>query len=168
MLRATLRGIWILVLAVTLAVGPIERAAADEKEDNIREIIELTGVLNITEQMLDLMLAQLEPAFAKLNPGEERRVGVLISAELKQVFAENMGDFVELTVLAYAAHFSAEEIAELLAFYQTPLGQRLIEELPELMVESQAAGMQWGRALGTVAVDRVRKRLAAEGLETRI
>ena len=156
------------MLAVMVAAGPLDRANAGEKEDNIREIIRITGSLDITEQMLDTLLQQMAQLFVTLNPGQEALIRDLVFAELRQVFTENIGDLEELTVRAYAAHFSAAEIAELLAFYQTPLGQRLIEELPEIMVESQTAGARWGQALGALAFDRVRQRLAAEGLNTPI
>jgi hypothetical protein len=42
----------------------------------------------------------------------------------------------------YARAFSMEDIQGLIQFYESPLGQRVVKSLPEVVQESQAAGVQ--------------------------
>lgn len=156
----------ILAVAVTAYLTVASAAFADDKRDNIREIIRVTGTLDIVDQLAGPMFEQFAEAFAAVNPGAGDQLRVAIADELQQVFRDNIGDLEEMTVLAYDAHFDAAEIAALLEFYLSPLGQRLIEETPNIVRESQAAGMAWGRALGHIAFERVVERLENEGFET--
>jgi uncharacterized protein len=42
----------------------------------------------------------------------------------------------------YAKNFTLEEIQGLVKFYESPLGQRVVKVLPQVIQESQAAGAQ--------------------------
>ena len=58
-------------------------------------------------------------------------------------------------------HFTRPELEQLVAFYHSPLGQRLAEVMPEVTMESMRAGQQWGARLGT----EVAEDLATRGIE---
>jgi hypothetical protein len=54
----------------------------------------------------------------------------------------------EITVPIYAKYFSRDEIDGLIQFYQTPLGQKAISVLPQVMGEAQLAGKKLGEKFG--------------------
>jgi len=58
----------------------------------------------------------------------------------------------------YDRHFTANELRQLLAFYRTPIGRKLLAEQPAVMQESIVAGQQWGQRLGF----EIGQQLAAE------
>lgn len=70
-------------------------------------------------------------------------------------------EFVELLVPIYDQRFSSTELRDLLAFYRSPLGQRLLEVQPDLTRDAMLAGQQWGMRLGA----EVGQELAAEGIQ---
>jgi uncharacterized protein len=45
-------------------------------------------------------------------------------------------------VAIYARHFSLEDIQVITKFYESPIGQRMVKEMPDVSRESQTAGMQ--------------------------
>ena len=49
----------------------------------------------------------------------------------------------------------------LLAFYRTPLGQKMIAKMPALMQDSMTVGVQWGQSKAAEIVER----LKAKGFE---
>jgi hypothetical protein len=49
------------------------------------------------------------------------------------------------------------ELRELIRFYETPLGQKMIAELPALTRESMAAGQELGRRLAERLLRRARE-----------
>ena len=63
----------------------------------------------------------------------------------------------------YQAHFTAEEVRQLIAFYQTPVGQKFIAELPQLQREAAQVGQQWGTELGRRLGTVVAQRMAEKG-----
>ena len=61
----------------------------------------------------------------------------------------------------YDRHFSSQDLQQLLAFYHTPAGQKLLAETPAMTRESITAAQAWGVQLGM----EVARQLAAEGVQ---
>jgi uncharacterized protein len=61
---------------------------------------------------------------------------------------ERKDELVALFIPIYERHFTADELRQLLAFYRTPIGQKLIAEQPAVAQEAMAVGQQWGQRLG--------------------
>jgi hypothetical protein len=75
----------------------------------------------------DLTLKKVDKTtIASLQKEYERLQTESISAALKDLPA------------VYARHFNASEIRELIAFYQTPIGKKLVQEMPKAQTELQA------------------------------
>ena len=45
----------------------------------------------------------------------------------------------------YQRHFSASDIEGLLKFYRSPLGRKVVTEMPATMAEGMKLGQEWGR-----------------------
>jgi Uncharacterized protein conserved in bacteria (DUF2059) len=61
----------------------------------------------------------------------------------------------------YDQRFSPAELRDLLAFYQSPLGLRLLDVQPDLTRDAMLAGQQWGMRIGA----KIGQELAAEGIQ---
>jgi hypothetical protein len=48
----------------------------------------------------------------------------------------------------YAQEFSVPELKQLTAFFNSPIGRRLVAVQPSLIAESSAVGQRWGARLG--------------------
>ena len=59
----------------------------------------------------------------------------------------------------YEKHFNLIELNQLVSFYESPLGQKLVRISPELLTESLDLGQQWGMSLVPEIVSRVRARM---------
>jgi hypothetical protein len=56
-------------------------------------------------------------------------------------------------------------VKELVTFYKSPLGSKLVHEMPLVSAESFQAGRQWGSALGPKVQSRLRTRLKQENID---
>jgi hypothetical protein len=113
--------------------------AAKKKEVTVRAVITACKADKLGEQMLDQMGALLKDAvggaFWKKFRGKVRTQ-----------------ELVDMIVPIYARHFTQEELEQLLAFYQSPIGKRMVEEQPLLVKESMEVGAEWGRKLAEEAM----------------
>jgi hypothetical protein len=75
---------------------------------------------------------------------------------LKELEADK---FVEMLAPIYERHFTDQELTELIAFYETPLGKKMVSTFPQVVAESQAAGGRYGEEIA----QKVIKRMQAEG-----
>lgn len=141
-----------LAIAASIVLAAPCRAQADPQDElyrDTRELMELTGAGNLAVQMMHQML---EPM---------RRGLPQVPAEFWDRFMAKVDpdEIIDLTVPVYTKHLTHDEIKQLLAFYKSPVGRKLIAALPSIMQESMAAGQRWGEQLG----QRVREELEAEG-----
>ena len=130
--------------------------AASADSAKLRLIRQLLARLRVTDQALQVMEQQL-PAQRAANP----RVPALFWERFMEQARARSGELEEGYAALYDRHFSAAEIRELLAFYDTPIGKRFLEVQPVLLREGIALGQEWGSRIGA----EVGRTLAAEGVK---
>lgn len=85
----------------------------------------------------------------------------LIMEEFIDGFTETMQNE---TANLYVKQFSEQELADIAAFYRTEAGQALINQTPELLLESSRNGRIAGERAGENLGKRLTARIKAEGL----
>lgn len=118
------------------AVSPVEPQIDPDKEATIRRFMHLTGSENIGPELADQIKTQLRPVLEdSLPPGEYR-------AKLVDLFLEKFGPrlttevVMPMVVSVYAKHFSNEDLKQLIAFYDSPLGRKINSALADIITES--------------------------------
>lgn len=145
-----------LAAGIVLCLGAAAPARAQApaslrtKEDAAREILRITGAANMSRQMLE----QMRPSLEKAVPGIPSSFWDDFLAEVKT------DELFDTIVPIYSRHFSLEELEQLIEFYKTPVGRKLIGEMPAVMSESMAAGQVWGRELALRAQRKAEARRA--------
>jgi hypothetical protein len=150
----------LLVTLCQLSAGAQEPGGVSaEKARDIRRLMEVTKAnevgLQVARQSLDAL--RESPA---LPEAQRDRILKILEEELLAEFGGNK--MAEAMVPIYDRHFTAEEVKGLLAFYETPLGRKVVETLPEVMREAQTFGAERGRIAGLRAMTR----MMSEGLLT--
>lgn len=128
------------------------RAATDRKKEDIRKLLELTGTKQLMASSMEGMMTSMRPVLENSLPAGNYRPQLV---ELFMAKFKAKVDFDRLTDMAadvYDKHFSHEEIKQLVAFYQTPVGQKLTAALPEITNEMRTRSESWGRELGEQAM----------------
>ena len=141
-----------LLLAALPARGESPAAApAESKADLIRRLMAVSGSdtvgMQIMTQLLDTFRMQMPEVPAEFWDGFAKEI------DSKQL--------VEMIVPVYDRHFAEQDLRDLIAFYATPTGRKLVAAMPQIAAESMAIGMEWGKA----AAERVVKALAAKGYQ---
>jgi uncharacterized protein len=109
----------------------------------VRELLELTGAIQLRVQVMRKMMAQIKQAFPPFMPKD---VMDDMESSLEKIDIEPMA------VRAYQRHVSSEDAAQLIAFYKTPTGQRVIRALPIVTGEMQDAGAKEGERVAQEVV----------------
>ena len=135
-----------------------EKAINPEKAQNIQRLLELTGAEKLQKSMAEQIMNLLKPALLKAGSGDEKAEKVLsrFSELLMEEFQKL--NFIGLTAEIYDKYFTNDDIKDLIAFYETPIGQNAIEVMPAVTQES----VQRGAELGQTAVPRAISRLVTE------
>jgi uncharacterized protein len=126
---------------VTKSADPEAAKVAD-----IRRLLEVTGTRDMVNQMKTSMMQQ----FRKNTPGISAEMMDELMTELK---AE---DLLESMIPVYSKHFTGADIKQLIAFYQSPFGKKVLREMPQIIAESNDVGMRWGEGVVTRVATRWR------------
>lgn len=142
--------------ASSAPAGGVERAKIDPaKEADIRRLLDVMGAKAVAKQIMDGMEKNLKPMMVNsLPPGDYRDRLVELFFEKFQSRAD-MQQMLDMAIPGYDKYFSDDEIKGLIAFYQTPLGQKAMQVLPGLSAELQSQGSKWGQELGRQCMSEV-------------
>ena len=67
----------------------------------------------------------------------------------KELKASLKGLYVKLAEI-YREEFTEDELDEILAFYDTPVGKKMVETTPKVMEKAMTVGQQWGMELQSI------------------
>lgn len=127
--------------ATAQTATPSQPKTDSAKEADIRKLMQVTGAQKLTTQMLAGMETSLKPSLANpLPPGEYR--AQLVDLFLDKFRAKVSVAAVDASVPVYDKYFSDEEIRQMIAFYETPIGKKTVSVLPQLMTEAMAASQE--------------------------
>ncbi len=120
------------------AAAPAAAPAVDPAlEADIRRLIEASGGAGLGQQMFEAMMTNMAQAMPQI-PAE-------FWESAKGEFRPD--EFTSLLVPVYAKYYSQAEIQELIAFYQSPLGRKMVATNPAVVQDSMAAGQVWGQQI---------------------
>jgi len=138
-------------LSPATAQSEIDRA----KVADIRRLLELTGATALAKQAMDSMEKSIKPLLTNsFPPGEyrEKLIDLFFERFHSKVSSEQLLD---LAIPVYDKYLTHEEIKDLIKFYETPLGQKTLSVLPQLVSEMQQNGKKWGGDLGKQSMQEV-------------
>jgi hypothetical protein len=113
--------------------------------DRIKTLLEVTGSGTIGIQVMENMINSFKKSMPKVP-------STFWDDFMKEV---NSATLIELIIPIYAKHYTDAEIIQLLEFYQTPLGKKVIEKLPLISQESYVVGSEWGKQISEQVVKRL-------------
>lgn len=87
-------------------------------------------------QQFDIMLDPL----VKMVPEDKQEA-------FKKEMMASLDDIYEKFAQVYMENFTEAEIDQILAFYNTPVGEKMVAITPELTRKGMAIGQQWGQEL---------------------
>jgi len=150
-MRIALRRLLPLMLMAALiapAANGLSPAIPPAKEAKIRRILQLTGSAQLGTQVINQLLGSFKTAMPQVP-------AAFWSDVQKEIRPD---DFVNLVIPIYARHFSDNDLDGLIAFYSSPLGQRVTHELPAVTSECLVAGQEWGRKLSDQILARAKQK----------
>jgi hypothetical protein len=132
------------------------------------EAVIVTGMIGVdhqSDQLIGLLRGQIINLVMRAgNKSPEDASGIvddLLMPDFKAAEPELTGDLVD----AWARNFSLDELKGLHAFYASPLGQKLVKQLPVVNQEGLKAGQLWGQRVYQAAITKHKDELILRGLK---
>ncbi|GAA5167054.1 DUF2059 domain-containing protein [Viridibacterium curvum] len=153
-------GIMTTAVRAQTGIDPVKRAT-------IQQLLQITGAENNVRAVMPIMARAVTQMIRTTQPGLPAAADSVIQKEVTAVFLENLigpnGVLAQLEPV-YDAAFTLEEMQQLLAFYNTPIGKKLLAQQPGISAQSTEIGQRWGQSLGPQLNARIAQALKREGL----
>ena len=146
----------------------VKTTISKSKRADIMKLLELTGALQIGEQMSQFFVAQLTQSIKSTRSDIPEEMFMILAEEVNGVISGAMKQkegFVDLVIPIYNKYYNEADIEALIKFYQSDIGKKTIEVMPNLIQESMMIGQQWGQKLSPVIQERVMKRFKEKGFD---
>lgn len=100
-----------------------------------RDLIVKLDVDTLINTMLGSMLDSVRPKDASLTAGQREELNNIFNS-MKVGFGRLLPEMKDVMVLLYAQNFTAKELSDINAFYDTPAGKALVERQPAITAHS--------------------------------
>ena len=131
------------------------------KHQDTEKLMELVGTRRILRDLFDQDIEAQIAAMRRARPDVPDQFWEDFTVEFKRQASPD--ELMKAILPIYDKHFSHQEIRQLIAFYQSPLGRKISTTLPEIQQESVEAGRAWGERLGDRMHEELQKRLTEKG-----
>jgi hypothetical protein len=164
----TLPAATMFVLALLVPSAWAQPASVSQTVDpDVQHLIELTGASRVGTQMASLVATQILKQLQQQHPDVPPRAVEIVRGTLDEEFQAAFapdGALLREVGAVWGSHFTHEEIQTLIAFYETPLGRKLVDHTPAIMQECAQAGAAWAQQNIPAISKKIQDRLRAEGL----
>jgi hypothetical protein len=158
--RVVIAGVVGLALATTARAQEPDPAALAKA----KEFIAAAHSDKLADQMLTLMEKPLSQLVENVNPGRGKETADLLREKLFPAMRERLPEFTDLAARIYAKHFTVADLEQLIAFYGSPIGKKLVAEQPAMLTEMSAVAQAWGQNLGLEVMRKLAPEFKKRGL----
>lgn len=138
------------------------------KRAQIKTLLETTGVKAIPEQIASNTVQSWAPGIKQLDPKfPDKGFTIARDAFLASLNAkvDTPGGLIEQVTLVYHNTFSGPEVADLLKFYQSPVGKKLLASQAKVNGETFQTAMKWADSMSGDIDKNIEAGLKKEGLK---
>ncbi len=151
----------ICVLAFTSGPAFADEASKRKAVLDLLEVTNVRGLLDQTTKNIETRMRQQFEAASAGFPPEGREEMKAVQKDFMRWVSEVMSweQMRDMYVDIYAQVFTEDEINEILQFYRTPLGQKMISKMPEVVQKSMQKSQSYVQKIMPELVEKLKKAL---------
>ena len=152
-------------LGLTLAIfSPLASAQQPSPgaTASAKELITITGTTALFSPLIAGVVEQAKILYLQQNPALSKdlnEIATQMRADLQPRFSEINEEVARL----YAANFTEQELKDILAFYKTTAGKKLLAEQPKIIDSSMKFAQDWANNLSDQVIAKMRDELKKRG-----
>jgi hypothetical protein len=152
-----------LLAVVVFLSGPVlAQSPAADAEAAARELVTTIKLGDQFKALLPMIFKSIKPAIVQNRPDVDHDFDALVPI-VQQKMSARISELEDAVAVVYASNFSAAELRDLIAFYKTPTGQKLLEKTPLIAQQTMAAGQKFGQSAGAEAQQEMTDQLRNKG-----
>jgi len=127
-----------------------------------KEIVAVTGATSLFNPLIAGVVEQAKLVFLQQNPSLAKDLNE-IATKLRSDLAPRFDELVNEVARNYATFFTEQELKDVLAFYKSPAGKKLVSEQPKVVDASLKFAQTWANSLSDQVIAKMREELKKKG-----
>jgi hypothetical protein len=165
--RLSLRHVMVALVALA-AIGVAAPASAQSPQPSAnsiliaKQIVQLKGVQQMMDPIARGVVEKVKNVVMQTNFMWAKDINE-VTAQMHKEFDGRSSEMVDTAARAYASHFTEPELKQILTFYQSPVGQKMIVEEPKAIEDSMSGAATWADNLSVDIMNRMRAEMKKRG-----
>jgi len=163
--RLVLVAAFTLVGTLTISIAP---AAAQQPSPaalaTAKEIVTVKGADTFLRPVVRGVVERAKGMFIQSNPMLSKDLNE-VAAKLHAEYDSRMTEILNDAAKAYTTRFTEQELKDLLAFYKSPLGRKVLAEDPAILEQNMKAAQAWADKLSNEVISKMRAEMRKRGHE---
>ena len=156
----------LLLVVACSATSPAPEGTQKAYREETAKLIRISLTDRFGKDVAESFRDQMR-AFLESEPPAPARAFVILDEEVDKLIKEDINDLVSGLVPIYTKHFTFEDVRQLVAFYESDLGKKVMEVTPMIAAESRQEVRLWSENFGEVLMGRMTERFLEEGIDVR-
>jgi len=127
-----------------------------------KQIVQIKGVKAIFAPLVRSVVQKTKDSVVQTNPMWAKDLNE-IAVSIEKDYQPRGEEVVDATAHFYASHFTEAELKQILTFYQSPVGQKMLVEEPRALDESMSYAGSWGDNLSIEVMSKLRAEMKKRG-----
>jgi uncharacterized protein len=151
-----------LLIALSAATASVAQTTQSTNFPLAREVVVASGATRAFEGVIPSILKQSLSVFVQQNPDLTKDLTETIKG-MAPDFEKRVSEIIDIVASVYATRFSEAELKDVLNFYRSASGKKLVAQLPSVLEESFIKTQEWSSKISEQIVVRLRADMKKRG-----
>jgi len=127
-----------------------------------KELVALKGGATMFDPLVPGVIESAKNSLVPTNPQLQRPLNE-VAAQLLKEYEPKRAEILNEVAKVYAQRFTEPELKEIVAFYKTPIGKKMITEEPIALDQSLRMAQNWATRFSDEVLERFRAEMKKKG-----
>lgn len=127
-----------------------------------REIAEVSGASKAFETALPQVFKTVYETYTQQNPDLQRDISGVIQSLIDE-FKKREEEVVTIVAQSFTTKFTEAELKEMLAFYNSPVGKKLVTENRAVLQDAYGKVQEWSGKQSLLLINRLKEEMKKKG-----
>jgi hypothetical protein len=156
-------------VAVALALFALSAPAAGQQPSPsaiaaAKQLLQLKGALKLVDVLIPGIVESAKNSLLPTHPQLAKDLSEVADL-LRREFAPRTAEVATEFATVYAAHFTEQEMKEVIAFFKTPTGQKFAADEPAVLDQALSRTQSWSNTVSEQVFARFRAEMKKRGHE---
>jgi hypothetical protein len=160
-IRAARAGV-IFVALFGFAAAANAQAPSANQQKLARQVVELSGAVRAFDSVIPALTRQIYETYVTQNPDLSKDLIATLD-ELAKEFDKRKEEVVVIVSQGFAEKFTEAELNDVINFYNSPTGKKLLGANPEILRDAYTKTQEWSGKVSQQMIERLKQEMKKKG-----